>query len=60
MSSPSQNEFHVAGGYQPLMRVIGLDAEAVFTHPRIVAWRRLADRENCTLDAELDGLQRLR
>src|SRR4051794_14820630 len=34
------------------MRMIGLDAEAVFTHPRIVAWRKLPDRENCTLDAE--------
>ena len=49
-------EFHVNGGYQPLMRQIGLDAEAVFEHPQITCWRKLPDRENCTLDADLpDG-----
>ena len=42
--------------YQPLLRELGIDAEAVFEHPRIVPWRVLADRENCTLDADLvDG-----
>jgi hypothetical protein len=47
--------FHVAPQFQPLMRVVGLDADAVFTHEKIVAWRKLPDRENCTLDAEIDG-----
>src|SRR5690242_5153020 len=47
--------FHVAPQFQPLMRVIGLDAEAIFTHEKIVAWRKLADRENCTLDETFDG-----
>src|SRR5438874_2007908 len=47
--------FHVASQFQSLMRMIGLDADAVFTHPDIVAWRKLADRENCTLDATIDG-----
>ena len=47
------NLFHVAPAYQPLMRMIGLDAEAVFDHPEIHPWRRLPDRENCTLDADL-------
>ena len=37
------------------MRAVELDAEAVFTHPQIVAWRTLTDRENCTLDAEFEG-----
>lgn len=47
---------HVSGGYQPLLREIGLDAEAVFDHPGIACWRKLPDRENCTLDADLpDG-----
>ena len=50
-----QNAFHVLPQYQPLMRMVGLDAEAVFEHPDIVAWRTLPDRENCTLDAEIDG-----
>lgn len=49
-------QFHVASDYQPLMRMLGIDAEAVFEHPQIVCWRKLPDRENCTLDADLpDG-----
>ena len=51
----SRNVFHVSPKYQPLMRVVGLDAETVFTHPQIVVWRKLSDRENCTLDTEVDG-----
>jgi hypothetical protein len=47
--------FHVAAEFQPLVRMIGLDAEAVFDHPAIKVWRSIADRENCTLDAEVDG-----
>src|SRR3954468_8006994 len=53
--SASQNVFHVLPQYQPTMRIIGLDAAAVFDHPDIVAWRKLPDRENCTLDASVDG-----
>jgi hypothetical protein len=37
------------------MRQIGLDADTVLDHPDIVVWRKLPDRENCTLDAEIDG-----
>jgi hypothetical protein len=49
-------EFHVAGDYQPLMRKLGLDADTVFDHPDIKVWRKLPDRENCRLDAQLpDG-----
>ena len=44
--------FRAAAEYQPLLRIIGLDADSVFTDPRIVAWRKLSDRENCTLDFE--------
>jgi hypothetical protein len=47
--------FHVAAEFQPLVRMIGLDAEAVFEHPSIKVWRSIADRQNCTLDAEADG-----
>ena len=35
--------------------MIGLDAEAVFDHPDVRVWRKIADRENCTLDVEVDG-----
>ena len=55
MATAERDQFHVASGYQPLMRMIGLDAEAVFTHPDIKPWRSIADRQNCTLDAEVDG-----
>jgi hypothetical protein len=41
---------HVAPEYQPILREAGLDAEAIFSHPDIRPWRRLSDRENCTLD----------
>ncbi len=51
----ARDEFQVASGYQPLMREIGLDAQAVFEHPQIKVWRSIAERENCTLDAERDG-----
>src|SRR3954467_7177170 len=50
-----RNVFHVLPQYQPIMRVYGIDAEGIFTHPKIVAWRKLEDRENCTLDGELHG-----
>jgi hypothetical protein len=49
------NSFHILPQYQPLMRIIGLEAETIFTNPQIVAWRKLPDRENCTLDTEFDG-----
>ena len=50
-----RNVFRVLPQYQPIMRVYGIDAETIFTHPKIVAWRTLADRENCTFDGELNG-----
>ena len=50
MPDPAPNILHAAAGFQPLMRLIGLDAEAVFEHPDIKPWRTIADRQNCTLD----------
>src|SRR2546428_2871694 len=55
MLAQPRNEFRILPQYQPLMRAVGLDAETIFRHPRIVAWRTLPDRDNCTLDAELNG-----
>lgn len=51
---------HVSGGYQPLLREIGIDADAVFDHPDITCWRKLPDRENCTLDANLSDGRHIR
>jgi hypothetical protein len=55
MRSQGRDHFHVDPRYQPLMRQIGLDADAVFSHPDIKVWRSIPERENCTLDATLDG-----
>src|SRR5437763_1122178 len=46
----SADQFFVDPAFQPLVREIGLDAEAVFSDPRVKPWRVLSDRENCTLD----------
>jgi hypothetical protein len=53
------NQFHVAPGFQPMMRQIGLDADAIFDHRDIIPWRRLADRENCTLETTLADGQKI-
>lgn len=47
---PPSDQFFVDPAFQTLVREIGLDAEAVFSDPRIKPWRVLSDRENCTLD----------
>lgn len=57
---PSRDSFHVAPAFTPLMRRIGLDARGVFTDPRIVPWRSLPDRDNCTLDDTDDAGTKLR
>jgi len=41
---------HASPVVQPLFRELGLDADGIFTHQGIHPWRRLGDRENCTLD----------
>jgi hypothetical protein len=58
--SPSPGSLHAAGEWQPLMRQLGLDADAVFTHPEVRAWRTLPDRQNCTIDAQRDDGTRVR
>jgi hypothetical protein len=52
----NRSTFIVDPAYQPAMREIGLDADAVFNHPDIKVWRSITERENATLDATLaDG-----
>ena len=41
--------------FQALVRAVWLDAEGVFRDPRVVAWRKLEDRENCTFDADAEA-----
>ena len=33
--------------------IVGLDAESVFSHPDVRVWRKLPDRDNATLDADV-------
>src|SRR5204863_7813976 len=51
---------HVLPQFQPILRELGIDADAVFDHPLIKSWRTLADRENCTLDATLSDRRTVR
>jgi hypothetical protein len=55
-----RSTFHVDPAHQPAMREIGLDADAVFTHPDIKVWRSITERENATLDATLTDGTRVR
>ncbi len=56
MFEPRSALFHISPAFKPLIEGLGLTAETVFTDPRIVVWRSITERENCTLDAELpDG-----
>src|SRR5688500_13580470 len=48
----ARNTFHVVPQHQPLVREVGLDADAVFDREDITPWRKLSDRENCILDAK--------
>lgn len=56
----SRSTFNVDPAYQPAIREIGLDADAVFNHPDIHVWRSITERENCTLDATLTDGTRVR
>lgn len=49
---PASDSFRVDPDYLPIVRGLGLDARSVFADPRVRVWRKLADRENCTLDAD--------
>ena len=51
MPQTPKHRFRVADEYQPLLRHLGLNAEAFFTHPAIQVWRKLPDRENAYFDA---------
>jgi hypothetical protein len=52
MADSFDDQFHLAARYQPLARRAGIDARAVFDHPDIRIWRKLADRENGYLDLD--------
>lgn len=41
---------HIRPAYQPLLRHLNFCAEWVFESPLVIVWRKLSDRENCTVD----------
>lgn len=60
MLQEPRNVLHVLSDTQPIFRELGIDAEAIFSHPLIKPWRILPERENCTLDATLEDGRTLR
>lgn len=60
MLEPPKSKIHVAPAFKPLIQALGLTAESVFTDPRIVVWRSITERQNCTLDIEFDDGKSLR
>jgi heptose I phosphotransferase len=60
MLSPPKESFDIAPRYKTLFQSIGLTAQGVFTDPRIVVWRSITERQNCTLDVPLAGGESLR
>src|SRR4051812_3920413 len=51
------SKFYVTPDCQPVVRVLGLTVDNVWKRPDILPWRTLDDRENCYLDADVDGLK---
>jgi heptose I phosphotransferase len=60
MLSPPKEIFDIAPRYKALFQSIGLTARGVFTDPRIVVWRSITERQNCTLDIALASGQSIR
>ena len=50
-----RDSFRVGPQFQPVMRMLGLDAAGIFSDAQIVCWRKLPNRENCTLDGVVKG-----
>ncbi len=46
----NRDVIHVDSAYAALFREIGLDADRIFTDPRVLVWRSLPDRQNARLD----------
>jgi len=51
-----RDSIYVAPAFAQLFQSLGLTAQTVFKDPRIVVWRSITERQNCTLDVKLaDG-----
>lgn len=57
MLGQPKDVFRVAPRYQPIFQALNWTASSVFTDKRIVVWRSIHERQNCTLDVEFgDGI----
>ncbi|MDB5320102.1 MAG: waaP [Phycisphaerales bacterium] len=50
MFAKTKDTLHVTPRYQPLFAALNLTARSLFTDPRIIVWRSITERQNCTLD----------
>jgi heptose I phosphotransferase len=50
MPQPPRDSLIITPRYQPLFAALGLTAQTLFTDPRIIVWRSITERQNCTLD----------
>lgn len=55
MFEQPKNRMNALPEYHALLSAAGVTADNVFKHPQIRPWRKLEDRENCTLDFEFEG-----
>jgi hypothetical protein len=53
-------DFDVVPRFRGVLGALGLTAEGVFADPRVVVWRDVTERQNCTLDVDGDGGRRVR
>lgn len=53
MPGQAKDNFRVAPKYQAVFHALGLNAETVFTDPRIVVWRSIRERQNGYIDVEV-------
>src|SRR4051794_41117906 len=48
-------DFDVVPRFRGVLSALALTAEGVFADPRIVVWRDVTERQNCTLDVSAEG-----
>jgi len=60
MPQRPRDTLNVIARYQPIFAAMGLTAQSLFTDPRIVVWRSITERQNCTLDVALAGGETVR
>jgi hypothetical protein len=60
MPQRPRDTLNVIARYQPIFAAMGLTAQSLFTDPRIVVWRSITERQNCTLDVAMAGGETVR